>query len=67
MKEKLFQEAQMKEKEEQELEKVIPHLSNLNEDPALEGRIVHWIKIGTWTIGNGKQDSNPAIIISGPK
>ena len=35
------------EKKAQEEEKKTPHLSNLNEDPALIGKIQHLIKSGT--------------------
>ena len=36
-----------KEKEAEEEEKKIPHLSNLNEDPALSGKLCHVLKENT--------------------
>ena len=35
-----------KEKQEKEEEKKIPHFTNLNEDPALSGKLVYIVKEG---------------------
>jgi hypothetical protein len=42
-----FQDVQRKEKQQEEEERNQPHLSNLNEDPALVGKIKHVLKSGS--------------------
>uniref|UniRef100_S4RVC6 Kinesin-like protein n=1 Tax=Petromyzon marinus TaxID=7757 RepID=S4RVC6_PETMA len=59
---------QQKLKEEKELRekrKTIPHLWNLNEDPALNGLLCHFIPEGSLSIGNGKSENPAGIILHG--
>ena len=42
------QELQAKEKQHLEEERQIPHFSNLNEDPALNGKLIHLAKAGLY-------------------
>lgn len=56
-----------KEKQSEEEEKKIPHLYNLNEDPALVGKIRHMVRNGMLKIGNGKDGSDPDIVLNGPR
>ena len=42
-----------KERHQEEQEKKQPHFSNLNEDPALMGKLTHMCKPGRVTIGCG--------------
>lgn len=52
-----------KEKEEKA---TVPHLWNLNEDPALAGVICHFMRPGKETrVGNGKSDPPPSILCRG--
>ncbi|CAH1783605.1 unnamed protein product [Owenia fusiformis] len=60
-------EVQIKEqKKEEEDVKKYPHFWNLNEDPALCGKIIHFTKSKKETVGNGKGGSNPTICLNGP-
>ena len=56
-----------KEQEAEEEEKRTPHLSNLNEDPALSGKLLHMIKKGRSVLGNSKDGSQPDIVLNGPR
>ena len=56
-----------KEQEAEEEEKKIPHLSNLNEDPALCGKLLHMIRKGKSVLGNNKSGSTPDIVLNGPR
>ncbi|XP_069105023.1 kinesin-like protein KIF28P isoform X2 [Argopecten irradians] len=49
----------------QEDRKVIPHLWNLNEDPALTAMVVHFVNEGTSKIGNKKASPPAEITLSG--
>ncbi|CAD5124283.1 DgyrCDS12576 [Dimorphilus gyrociliatus] len=51
-------------KKKSEQRKVMPHLWNLNEDPALTGIVCHFTPQGDSKIGNNK-GKNPDIILSG--
>ncbi|XP_060594339.1 kinesin-like protein KIF28P [Ruditapes philippinarum] len=55
---------QMHQKEEGD-KKVIPHFWNLNEDPALTGMIVHFIKPGKNRLGNKTASPPPEIQLNG--
>ena len=62
------QEIRRKEQEAEEEEKRTPHLSNLNEDPALCGKLLHMIRKGKSLLGNNKDASQqPEIILNGPR
>ncbi|CAH1793752.1 unnamed protein product [Owenia fusiformis] len=52
-------------KEEEDITKW-PHLWNLNEDPALCGKIIHFLKSEKELIGNGKGQTSVTICINGP-
>lgn len=56
-----------REKEAEEEEKKIPHLLNLNEDPALTGKLCHLLKGKSITIGNGKDGTKVDIMLNGPR
>ena len=57
-----------KEQEAEEEEKRTPHLSNLNEDPALSGKLLHMIQKGRHTLGNNKDPhTQPDIVLNGPR
>ena len=43
----------------------VPHLWNLNEDPALAGVIYHFLRDGETKVGNGKSDPLPGIVCRG--
>jgi pSer/pThr/pTyr-binding forkhead associated (FHA) protein len=43
----------------------VPHLWNLNEDPALQGVVAYFVREGTTRIGNGKGDAEPDICLRG--
>lgn len=47
----LLQAIQKKEKQQEEEERNMPHLSNLNEDPALVGKLKHMLKPGKSNLG----------------
>ena len=60
-----YQAALAAEKTKSEQMKTVPHLWNLNEDPALCGMVVHFCPKGKTTIGNSKNDPPPGIGMSG--
>ncbi|KAL4226051.1 hypothetical protein ACF0H5_014039 [Mactra antiquata] len=63
----LMEEHMAKEKKLEQQKRKIPHLINLNEDPALSGKICHFIKAGlVTTIGNTNSSNSPEIILHGP-
>ncbi|ELT96154.1 hypothetical protein CAPTEDRAFT_129452, partial [Capitella teleta] len=62
-----MEDVQRKERQQEEEERQQPHLSNLNEDPALVGKIKHVIKTGQHRMGNAKDGSRPEIILNGPR
>lgn len=43
----------------------VPHLWNLNEDPALQGVVAYFVRPGTTRIGNGRSESAPDILLRG--
>ena len=43
----------------------MPHLWNLNEDPALQGVVAYFVREGKTTIGNGKGSDEPDICLRG--
>ncbi|PIK54089.1 hypothetical protein BSL78_09017 [Apostichopus japonicus] len=54
-----------KERKKREDMKVTPHFWNLNEDPALTGMIIHFVKPGVTKIGSNKAASVPDILLNG--
>ncbi|XP_063964719.1 kinesin-like protein KIF28P [Lytechinus pictus] len=54
-----------KEKKKHEEMKVMPHLWNLNEDPALTGMIIHMLKQGLTKVGSDKATPAADIVLSG--
>ena len=58
---------QEKEKQVNEEEKTKPHFSNLNEDPALSGKLRFILHEGSHQIGNGKDGPTPTIVLNGPR
>ena len=56
---------QEREKKQEEEEKKMPHFSNLNEDPALMGKLVHLCRPGTSKVGNGKDGGTPDMLLNG--
>ncbi|XP_071502786.1 kinesin-like protein KIF28P [Diadema antillarum] len=54
-----------KERNKQEEMKVTPHFWNLNEDPALTGMIVHFVKPGLTKVGSDKASPAADIVLSG--
>jgi hypothetical protein len=58
---------ELKEKRALEEEKKIPHLYNLNEDPALTSKIRHMLRGNTLHLGNGKDGTTPEIVLNGPR
>ena len=52
------------EKKQKDKEKTVPHLSNLNEDPALTGKIIHFLE-GKVKIGCAKGGKTPDITLVG--
>ena len=57
----ILQELKEKENQEKRREKSIPHLSNLNDDPALVGKIIHLINPGTY----GEQEGGVDVVVDG--
>lgn len=43
-----------------------PHISNLNYDPQLSGRILYFVEEEPLTIGNGK-DEGVKVVLKGPR
>ena len=64
---KEMEEMVRREKEAEEEEKKIPHLSNLNEDPALSGKLCHVLKGKTISVGNAKDGIKADITLNGPR
>ena len=56
-----------REKKQEEEEKKMPHFTNLNEDPALAGKLVHLCHPGSLKIGNSKDGATPDIALNGPR
>ena len=56
-----------RERKQKEEERRVPHFSNLNEDPALSGKLQHFLKPGVSVIGNGKDGTVPDVVINGMK
>eukprot|EP00057_Strongylocentrotus_purpuratus_P008662 XP_011663136.1 PREDICTED: kinesin-like protein KIF1B [Strongylocentrotus purpuratus] len=54
-----------KEKKKHEEMKVTPHFWNLNEDPALTGMIIHFIKQGLTKVGSDKAHPAADMVLSG--
>ncbi|KAL5013938.1 hypothetical protein ScPMuIL_008208 [Solemya velum] len=50
----------------EEEKKKFPHLLNLNEDPALTGKVYHLIRSGIVGIGNNRTTPKPDIVLHGP-
>ena len=44
----------------------MPHISNLNYDPQLSGRILYFVEEEALTIGNGKEEGVKAVL-KGPR
>ncbi|KAI0215595.1 hypothetical protein LSAT2_032357 [Lamellibrachia satsuma] len=64
---KEMEELQAKERQHLEEERQIPHFCNLNEDPALNGKLIHLVKAAESVVGNGKDKTNPEIVLNGPR
>ena len=51
--------------QEKEKRKIVPHLWNMNEDPALSCVIAYFIDKDEITVGNGRSDEEPDIVLKG--